>query len=127
MNEINIFEYATRNRLRCPYKGMATTEDLWQLGKEQLDSIFKVLNSRLKTTKEESLLGEKTNADMDLELQIAIVKYIFTIKQLETTKKLLEAEKYTKKQKIYELISEKQDESLKSKSIDELLKMVENL
>jgi len=127
MNEINIFEYATRNRLRFPYKGMATTEDLWQLGKEQLDSIFKVLNSRLKTTKEESLLGEKTNADMDLELQIAIVKYIFTIKQLETTKKLLEAEKYTKKQKIYELISEKQDESLKSKSIDELLKMVENL
>ena len=127
MNEINIFEYATRNRLRFPYKGMATTEDLWQLGKEQLDSIFKVLNSRLKTTKEESLLGEKTNADMDLEIQIAIVKYIFTIKQLETTKKLLEAEKYTKKQKIYELISEKQDESLKSKSIDELLKMVENL
>ena len=127
MNEINIFEYATRNRLRFPYKGMATTEDLWQLGKEQLDSIFKVLNSRLKTTKEESLLGEKTNADVDLEIQIAIVKYIFTIKQLETTKKLLEAEQRMKKQKIYELISEKQDESLKSKSVDELLKMVENL
>lgn len=127
MSEINIFEYATRNKLRFPYKGLVTVEDLWMLDVKQLDNIFKVLNSKLKSAKEESLLGEKTSLDTDLETQIAIIRYIVTIKQAETTAKLLESERRTKKQKIYELIAEKQDETLKSKSIDELLKMVENL
>ena len=40
----NIFEMATRNKYRFPYKGMISVEDLWDLNQTQLDSIYKALN-----------------------------------------------------------------------------------
>ena len=39
----NIFEYATKNRLRFPYKGSQSVEDLWALSVEELDKLFKTL------------------------------------------------------------------------------------
>ena len=48
-----MFEIATRNKFRFPFKGVISTEDLWDLSVESLDNVFKTLNSEMKKTKEE--------------------------------------------------------------------------
>ena len=57
MSEMNIFEFAARNKMRFAFKGMLSVEDLWDLDVKNLDSIFQGLNSQLKQTKEEGLLS----------------------------------------------------------------------
>ena len=49
----NMFEIATRNKFRFPFKGVISTEDLWDLSVVSLDNVFKTLNSEMKKTKEE--------------------------------------------------------------------------
>ena len=79
----NMFEIAARNKFRFPFKGMISTEDLWDLSVENLDNVFKMLNSEMKKTKEESLLSTKSKDDEVLELKIEIVKHIVAVKQEE--------------------------------------------
>jgi hypothetical protein len=127
MVDINIFEQATRNRIRFPYKGIASVEDLWDLNVQELDKIFKFLNKSLKTSEGESLLGTKNKADTDLELQIAIVRRIVEVKLAEMAARELEKEKKQKRQKIMEVIVAKQDEALQSLSEADLKKMLDEL
>ena len=47
----NMFEIATRNKFRFPFKGVISTEDLWDLSVESLDNVFKTLNSEMKKQK----------------------------------------------------------------------------
>lgn len=54
-----MFETALRGKFRFPFRGLISTEDLYDLPVESLDSIFKELNSQIKRVKEESLLGSK--------------------------------------------------------------------
>ena len=73
MKTANIFEYATKNKLRFEYKGSISTEDLWTLSVTELDKIYKILNKKKKVeAEEESLLSTKTKEDEELEVQIAI-------------------------------------------------------
>jgi hypothetical protein len=115
-NGINIFEQATREGIRFPYKGLASVEDLWCLSVQELDKIFKVLSKSLKASEGESLLGVKAKADTDLDLQIAIVRRIVEVKLAEMAAREMEREKKQKKQKILEIMSTKQDEALKNLS-----------
>lgn len=123
----NIFEQASRNRIRFAYKGLLTTEDLWSLRLEELDNIFKGLNATLKTETEESLLGPKEKVTSDVGLKVAIVRYIVGVKLAELAQKQLIREKKQKKEKLLEILSEKKDTDLRSKSIEELTKMLEDL
>lgn len=120
----NMFEIAARNKFRFPFKGMVSTEDLWDLSVENLDNVFKTLNSEMKKTKEESLLSTKSKADEMLELKIEIVKHIVTVKQEEKEareKKFLDRER---NQKIMSIIAAKQDEQLHNMSVEELQKLL---
>ena len=91
MTTTNIFEYATRNKVRFPFKGMISVEDMWDLSLANLDSIYKMLNKQIKQSEEESLLATKTSVDIELEVQIAIVKHIVSVKleEQETREKAL--------------------------------------
>lgn len=122
-----MFEVATRSKMRFPFRGMITVEDLWDLSLENLDAIFKNLNSQLKQVKEESLLSTKTKEDKELEVKIEIVKYIVNVKLEERESKLKEKAQKEQKQKIMEVLSAKQDEDLQNKSIDELQAMLSEL
>ena len=74
------FEYAIRNKVRFPYKGSISVEDLWDLSVTDLDQIFKTLNAKLKQLQEESLLDIKTKETKVLDVQIAIIRYIVSVK-----------------------------------------------
>ena len=127
MNATNIFEYATRNKVRFPFKGMISVEDLWDLSLVNLDSIYKMLNKHVKQSEEESLLNTKTNVDTELEVQIAIVKHIVSVKLEEQNAREQAAAKKAQKQKIMAIIASKEDEALHNSSVDDLKKMLDEL
>lgn len=127
MKNEKMFEVAVRNKLRFPFRGLISTEDLWDLNVENLDVVFKELNSQIKRVQEESLLKTKSKQDEELELKINIVKYIVSVKLEETDLRVKAMEKREQKQKILKILSDKQDESLQNKSIEELEKMLEEL
>ncbi len=127
MATTNIFEYAIRNKIRFPFKGMISSEDLWDLTLENLDSIYKTLNKQVKQSNEESLLTTKTNIDTELEVQIAIVKHIVSVKLEEQEARERAAAKKAQRQKIMAIIATKEDEALQNSSVDDLKKMLEGL
>lgn len=122
-----MFETAVRTKMRFPFRGLVSVEDLWDLSVENLDSIFKTLNSQVKKAKEESLLNTKSKEDKALDLQIEIVKYIFNVKVEEENARLRTKELKEKKQKLLSILAAKQEEDLHNKSVDELKAMLDEL
>jgi hypothetical protein len=122
-----MFEFALRNKVRFPYKGMISVEDLYDLSARELDGVFKTLNAQVKKSQEESLLATKTKEDETLSVQIEIVKYIFNTKLAEAEAAKQSRELKEKKQMLLGLIAEKENEELKNKSADELKAMLESL
>ena len=123
----NIFEYATRNKVRFPYRGTISVEDLWDLSVTELDEIFKTLNAQVKQSQEESLLTDKTEADELLDIQIEIVKHIVSNKLADAEVLRKAAEVKAQKQKIMAIISRKQDENLENMSVEDLTEMLKDL
>lgn len=122
-----IFETATRNKYRFPYKGSVSTEDLWDLPVNDLDTVFKSLNSQAKQSSEESLLKTKTSEDTKLNNKIELVRYIVGVKLEEAEAAKKAKERRTQKQKLMGILSEKQDNELHNKSIEELQAMINAL
>ncbi|MEK4427657.1 hypothetical protein MHB54_00205 [Paenibacillus sp. FSL M7-0802] len=127
MTNEQMFEVALKNKFRFPFKGLVSTEDLFDLKVEDLDSIFKTLNSHLKQVKEESLLGTKTKEDKELDVKIEIVKYIVSTKLAEKELHLKAQEQKEQRQKILAILSVKQNEDLQNKSVEELEAMLNEL
>ena len=121
MNNVNVFEQATRTKLRFPFKGNATVEDLWDLSVEELDFIFKKLNTDLKLSSEESLLNKKNSADEILEMKITIIKHIVSVKQNEENDRVQARVKKDKKDKILEQLAKRDEAELTDKTRDQLL------
>lgn len=122
-----MFEYATRNKVRFPFKGVISVEDLWDLSPTNLDTIYKTLNKEVKQSEEESLLSTKATVDKELDVQIAIVKHIVAVKLAEQEAREKASAKKAQKQKIMAIIATKQDEALHNSSVEELQKMLDNL
>lgn len=123
----NIFEYATRNKVRFSFKGLISVEDLWDLSLTNLNSIYKELNKQSKQSEEESLLNIKTQEDELLNVQIALVKHIVSVKLAEKEAREKTSAKKAQKQKIMSIIAAKKDEELQNSSIDDLQKMLDEL
>lgn len=123
----NIFEYATRNKLRFPYKGSISVEDLWDLTPASLDSIYKVLNKQVKQEQEESLLTVKQETDSNLDVQIAIIKYIVSMKLQENANMKAAVMKQRRRDELAAIISEKETQALKDLPVDELRKMLQEV
>ena len=123
----NMFEVATRTKMRFPFKGMISVEDLWDLSVQNLDKVFKALNSQRKEAQEESLLNVKSSEDEVLDTQIAIVKYIVGVKLEEQAARVKAAENKEKKQKIMALMAKKDDEAMENMSKEELQRLLDEL
>lgn len=126
-NEKNVFEIASKLKLRFPYRGNISVEDLWDLPLADLDTIFKTLNREIKQSSEESLLDVKSDADERLEMQIAIVKHIVGVKQREIAEKLEARERRDQRRKLEAILFEKRDEEIRKKSAEEIEAMLKDL
>lgn len=120
----DLFIMATQQKFRFPFKGQVSVEDLWDLNVRDLDSVFKTLNSQMKQASEESLLAAKSSADKILEAKIEIVKFIVAVKLNEAEAKRIRAEQKEKRNRIAEILADKQDEELRGKSVEELTAML---
>ena len=127
MRREEMFIKASREKMRFPYKGLATVEDLWDLPVMELDKIYKSLNAKAKQAQEESLLEVKSSEDEELTAQIEIIKYIVSVKLEEKKTAEMAKERKEQKQKIMSILASKQDEALQGKSIKELEKMLDEL
>ena len=78
---VNLFEQASRQKLRFKVNGLVSVEDLWDLSLAQLDTLAKDLRRQSRET-EESFIEEK-KSDSTLELRFEIVKHIITTRLAE--------------------------------------------
>lgn len=122
-----LFIEGTRNKVRFPFRGIVSVEDLWDLSVSQLDEVYKALNSKLKQAQEESLLNTKTKEDKELDNKIEIVKYIVAVKLFEQEAHSKAKEQAEQKQKIMGILSRKQDEELHNMSAEELQKILSEM
>lgn len=131
MENVNIFEYASRNKVRfTTSKGVITTEDLWDLSLESLNSIAKSLNKKIKEMNdEEDFINKSSKSKEDTVTQVAfeIVKHIINVKLKEREDRLAKKEKAEKRERLRKALEEAEDNDLKSKSVDELRKMLDKL
>lgn len=123
---MNLFEIASREKYRFPYKGLISVEDLWDLTMPQLDGVYKTLSKEVKAQGEDSLMAEATT-DKKLTNMIEIVKHIFSVKQEEAYARKTAAENKKKRERIAEVLAQKEDEALHNMSADELKKLMTDL
>jgi hypothetical protein len=127
MSNEKMFEVAARTKMRFPFKGPSSVEDLWDLSVENLDVIFKQLNAQLKQSSEESLLNKRTSEDEALALKIDIVKYIVSVKQNEENERVQAKAKKEKKDKIIARIAELNDAEFNTRSKEDLIKELNDM
>ena len=124
---MNLFEQATRRKYRYPTtRGNVSTEDLWDMGLTQLDTTAKTINKQLKSDDEESFIVKKRTSNVEAN-KLEILKRVIEYKQDRA--EAIEQREVNKqqKQRILSIIDDKEDESLKGKSLASLKKMVEGL
>ena len=126
-----LFEMASQFKFRYPYKGLITTEDLWDLSPAQLDTVYRNLSKELKDIDEDSLIstrsadeGVKAN---ELKNKIEVVKYIFNCKKQAAELTRMATENAAKRQRLLEALAAKQDDALKNMSEEDLLKALAEL
>jgi hypothetical protein len=133
MSDTNIFEQATRASLRFKTdRGELTTEQVWDLMLTSLDSLARGVNKELKDVSEESFIPKAKSAAQTkhqklLELRLEILKHIIAVKIEEADAKEAAAVKAAKRTKILEALAEKDDDALKGKTREELLKEYDEL
>jgi hypothetical protein len=125
---MNIFEKASREKLRFQTtKGFVTTEDLWDLSLDSLDNIAIATREKLEKASTKSFVAKKTTGNKKLELELEVLKHVITDKVEK-----IEAAKFRSKNQaelatLEALAAEKQMENLKSLSIEDLQKRIEEL
>ena len=120
MTTENLFEMATRNKLRFPStKGELSVEDLWDLSDKDLDVVYKNLKDQEVKSSEESLLDD-ANVDPKLTAAIGIVKYIFTTKRNEKLEAKELIDKKRNQQLYIDALSRRKLKDIDNMSVEEL-------
>lgn len=124
----NIFEAATKQKLRFSTpRGMVNVEDLWDMNLKDLDDTARLINKKLKESNEESFITRKSTGDKRAQLQLDVVVSVIKTKIQEDEKRLNAAQRKLKREQILKLMSEKQDDAMKRKSLASLEAELEKL
>lgn len=123
---MNIFEYAAKNKLRFTSSvGSLTVEDLYDLPLQStknvsLDSVAKAANNEIKSSQEESFVTTASPQNTVAQLKLDIVKHIIADRLEERDRARQAAENKQRREKIADIIADKQDDALKNMSLEEL-------
>lgn len=129
-----LYKKAAQVKLRIQTcKGLLSVEDVWGLSLANLDASIRSLAPLVKKyqTEDSDLDFLSSNSDTKseetslLELSFEILKDVYITKKEEANVKAKARETKEFNQKIMSLIAEKQESSLKDKSIEELMAMIQ--
>ena len=121
---MEIYKEALMRKLRFKSSvGNISTEDLFSLPLEELDSIAKNLHKQKENTTI-SFVKKQTDKSKLIELMFNVVLDVINTKLEEQEKAKKAAEEKARKQKILEIIESKEMEDLKKLPLDELKKLV---
>jgi len=119
------FKLASQQKLRFQTnKGLLTTEQLWDLSLEDLDALAVSLENEYKESGKKSFLTKISLKDRTSKLKFDVVLDVLNTKSEEAQAAAEAREVKEHNKKILELIADKQDESLKGKSIKQLEAML---
>jgi hypothetical protein len=122
-----IFEKASKLKLRFNVNGNITTEDLWDLSLEKLDKLAIALNKESKESKEESFINKPSTKSKEVDLKFEIVKHIITYKlNLEEKRKKAEITREARNT-IMDIIKSKENEKLSNVPLEELYAQLDKL
>ena len=132
-----IFEQASRERIRFQTQvGAVSVEDLWDLplssktNKPNLDDIAKGLYKEMKNTEDavsfvnKPATSSKTNRT---QLMFDIVMHIINVRLEENAVAAKTRETAEKRQKIMEILADREENTLKTASTEDLNKMLDEL
>ena len=123
---MDIFEKASREKLRFTLGGSVSTEQLWdsyivQLIDYETDLIEIVEKYGTKNRRNKRKVSR--NEELDA-LRLEIVSHILDVREKELEEAVVRAEQKRQEQKILEIISRKEDAELENMSIQELKKLL---
>lgn len=123
----NIFEQATRQKLRFNVNGSVSTEQLWDRKlfsalEEYEQTLTEVCESYAKTTRRNRI--NRTVEQQENELRLAIVTHILNVFEQEEKEEREKAKNKKDNESLLELIQRKKLEELQSKSVAELEAML---
>ena len=117
MSELNIFEYAAKNKLRfATERGLLTAEDLFDIklsnhAGPSLDKIAISLDEELSKT-EKSFVKKVTPQNKELQIKLDIVKHVISVKQDQEEAKVAAAARATQRRILQEAIAKKKLEAI---------------
>ena len=134
MTTLNIFEAATRQKLRfASSRGELTTEQLWDLPLQSksgfdLDSVAKATNASLKTCTEESFVKTTSNPQQTkYELMMEVIKHIIAAKVAENEVLRKAADRKAEREKLINILSDKEDAALRDLTPEQIRAKLEAL
>lgn len=128
---INIYEYATRNKIRfTSSRGELSVEQLWDVPLRSnddfnLNAVAKAANNAMKKINEENFVESKrTSQHVRLETSLDIVKHVIDIKLADEAAAKKRSENRVEKEKLLAILAEKQDGKLSELSEKELRRRI---
>ena len=127
----NIFEFATRNKLRFTSdRGPLSVEQLWDVPLRSrdgfdLNAVAKATNKAWKDVSEESFVEtKKTPEHTRREIALEVVKYVIETKLAEEEAAKKRADNKIEKEKLLGILAEKQDGKLSALTEKELQRRI---
>ncbi len=120
-----MYKEANKIKLRISTSiGLLSSEQLWDLSISDLDTLAIELQKLYKESGKKSFVVKSSRKDKLAKLRFDIVLDVLTTKveEMEGAKEQREAKEFN--EKIMRLIAEKEEDSLKDKSVSELKKML---
>ena len=127
MANMNVFMEATRKKMRFPStKGMLTVEDLWDLNNNALNEVYMQLKSEKK--EDDGLLPSSNSAyNQEIDVKLEIIRCIYDSKVYAQKVQESNEIRRQQKEKIKEILKDREDGALRNKSTEELEEMLKNL
>lgn len=122
-----MYKQAAKLKLRfSTNRGLVSVEQLFELSMTDIANAIKAVKKILKTTDDDELafLESTRTVDVENQLRFNILKDVYLTKKEENEAARTAFENKEFNQKILAIIADKEEDSLKGKSIDELKAMI---
>lgn len=122
-----MYKEALQKKLRFKTnKGMITTEDLFDLSLQNLNTLAIMLDKKISEAPKKSFIEELPAEENDDELRFSIVKDVINIKLKARKDNIDKVQADAQKKRILEILAKRNDEELEKKSTEELRAMLQN-